>query len=51
MANGAKCTPGVRLISCGGEDEISATEMAQEGPAGSAKLLGNSSMLILKKNI
>lgn len=36
--------PGARLLSHGGEEGISAIETAQEGSAGSAKVLGNSLM-------
>lgn len=35
----------------GGKAEISATDTAQEGSAASGKVLGNSSVLILKKNL
>ena len=37
------------MLSCGGEEGVSAT--AQGGSAGSAKVVGNSLMLILNKNL
>lgn len=41
--------PGARLLSRGGKEGISVPETAREGSAGSAKVLGNSLMLILNK--